>query len=158
MNYKIKYVENKNQKSEFTNKVLRELPDWFGIEKSIVEYVEQAADLPFWAAITDINECIGIFSGKIHYGSTGDIFVCAVSPQFNRIGVGSELYKEMEYYFKANKCNYVIVKTLSDIVDYEPYNKTRKFYSKHGFTKLLTLTEMWDENNPCLIMIKDIRE
>ena len=25
-----------------------------------------------------------------------------------------------------------------------------------GFKELLTLTEMWDEENPCLIMIKNI--
>jgi predicted lactoylglutathione lyase len=36
------------------------------------------------------------------------------------------------------------------------YEKTRNFYKKMGFEELVTLTEMWDENNPCLIMIKKI--
>jgi predicted lactoylglutathione lyase len=50
----------------------------------------------------------------------------------------------------------VIVKTLSDKDPDENYAKTRAFYKKIGFKKLITLTEMWDENNPCLIMIKSI--
>lgn len=39
-------------------------------------------------------------------------------------------------------------------VAYEPYEQTRKFYESIGFEPLITLTEMWDEENPCLIMIK----
>ena len=35
--------------------------------------------------------------------------------------------------------------------------KTKEFYRKMGFKELLTLTEMWDEENPCLIMIKNIK-
>ena len=48
----------------------------------------------------------------------------------------------------------MMVKTLSDIVDFEPYAQTRAFYESMGFQPLITLTEMWDEENPCLIMIK----
>jgi hypothetical protein len=42
------------------------------------------------------------------------------------------------------------------INDDKNYEKTRKFYKKMGFEELITLMEMWDENNPCLIMIKKI--
>lgn len=52
--------------------------------------------------------------------------------------------------------NYVLVKTLSDAIDYEPYARTRKFYTSVGFESLITLTEMWDEENPCLIMFKSL--
>lgn len=49
-----------------------------------------------------------------------------------------------------------MVKTLSDKVDFEPYARTRAFYEKVGFEPLVILTEMWDEENPCLIMIKHL--
>ena len=55
------------------------------------------------------------------------------------------------------KCEYIIVKTLSEIAQYKPYLKTKEFYRKMGFSELLTLTEMWDEENPCLIMIKNLK-
>ena len=47
-----------------------------------------------------------------------------------------------------------MVKTLSDAADYAPYARTRRFYRRMGFEELLTLTEMWDEDNPCLVMVK----
>ncbi len=53
-------------------------------------------------------------------------------------------------------CKYMIVKTLSEQARSEPSERTRKFYLKVGFEELITLTEMWDENNPCLIMIKKL--
>ena len=50
----------------------------------------------------------------------------------------------------------MIVKTLTDTVDFEPYAQTRKFYKSIGFESLITLTEMWDAENPCLIMFKSL--
>lgn len=37
------------EKSAICDGILRALPHWFGIEASIVDYVRQVADLPFWA-------------------------------------------------------------------------------------------------------------
>jgi len=62
----------------------------------------------------------------------------------------------VEKHFKRKGCEYVIVKTLSEKNPDIHYAKTRVFYKKMGFKELITLTEMWDENNPCLIMIKSI--
>ena len=57
--------------------------------------------------------------------------------------------------FKSN-CKYIIVKTVDERNIEKHYGKTIKFYKSIGFEKLITLPEMWDENNPCLIMIKNI--
>ncbi len=62
----------------------------------------------------------------------------------------------VEDYFKQSGCKYIIVKTLSETANYEPYERTRQFYLKVGFEQLITLTEIWDAENPCLIMIKKI--
>lgn len=35
----------------YIEKILRGLPDWFGNEKALQDYVVSVADLPFWAAI-----------------------------------------------------------------------------------------------------------
>ena len=102
--------------------------------------------------------CVGFFSCKIHYNKTGDIYVCGIDPNYQGKGIGTLLYKELKKYCIENYCDYIIVKTLSEIAKYEPYLKTVKFYEKMGFKELLTLTEMWDEENPCLIMIKNIKE
>ncbi len=155
MKYTIQFIENPSTKSQITLQLLSALPEWFGIPESNEHYVEGVKPLPFWAAY-DADKCIGFFAGKIHYQKTGDIYVCAVDPGYHHKGIGKALYEHMEKYFRDNKCTYVIVKTLSDIVEYEPYKNTHRFYKSIGFSELVTLTEMWDEENPCLIMIKRI--
>ena len=114
-------------------------------------YVSCVNKCPYWAAF-DKDNCIGFFSGKIHYNRTGDIYVCGIDPKYHGKGIGTLLYKELEKYFVENNCKYIIVKTLSE----KNYEKTRKFYIKNGFEELITLIEIWDEYNPCLIMIKKI--
>ncbi|MCX7772751.1 MAG: GNAT family N-acetyltransferase [Clostridia bacterium] len=143
-------------KSRYAEKVLRRLPEWFGNEKSLCEYVERVAELPFWAALNGSGECIGFLSVKIHYGHTGDIYVCGVLPEYHKKGVGKSLFSAADEYLIQQGCRYVIVQTLSETAHYEPYDKTRAFYLSIGFEPLITLTEMWDEENPCLIMIKSL--
>lgn len=148
--------EDNPTKSIYTKEVLEKLPQWFGDKQSLDDYVEQVAEFPYWAALNQQNKCIGFFSVKRHYRHTGEIFVCGVLPEYHGSGIGRALYKMAEKYFAENGCKWVIVKTLSDAVKYEPYARTRAFYKSVGFEPLITLTEMWNEKNLCLIMIKTL--
>lgn len=147
-------IRDDDKKSCCTRDILTKLPEWFGNEQAVEEYVERVREYPYWAAMDGTGRCIGFFSVKIHYQHTGDIFVCGVLPEYQHEGIGKALYDMVEQYFIGQGCNYVIVKTLSDTVDFKPYAQTRDFYRSVGFEPLITLTEMWDEDNPCLIMIK----
>lgn len=149
-------IEDGAAKSAYARAVLEKLPEWFGNRTALNEYVAAVAGLPFWAALDGSGACAGFFAAKTHYGHTGDIFVCGVLPEYQRMGIGKALYAMAEEYFAGAGCKYVIVKTLSDAVGYEPYARTRSFYKSVGFEPLITLTEMWDEANPCLIMFKPI--
>jgi ribosomal protein S18 acetylase RimI-like enzyme len=155
MGYKITEIVDNNKKAEYTNSILRKLPEWFGIEKSIQDYVNTVHEYPFWAAF-DNDNCIGFFSGKIHHNRTGDIYVCGIDPNYHGKGIGMLLYNELEKYFIQNNCEYIIVKTVDEINPEKHYTQTVKFYESIGFKKLITLPEVWDKNNPCLIMIKII--
>jgi ribosomal protein S18 acetylase RimI-like enzyme len=130
--YKILEIKDNGKKEEYTGKILRKLPEWFGNEEALLEYVNTVNKYPFFAAFDEEN-CIGFFSGKIHYNRTGDIYVCGIAPEYHGKGIGTLLYKELEKYFIENSCEYVIVKTLSEVSQYEPYLKTKKFYTKMGF-------------------------
>ena len=155
MEYDIIEIKDNNKKAEYTKLILEKLPDRFGNEKGLQNFINTVCEYPFWAALHNDN-CIGFYSGKIHYSRTGEIYVCGIDPNYHGRGIGTLLYKKVEDYFTQNNCEYVIVKTLSDISNYEPYLKTKGFYIKMGFKELLTLTEMWDKDNPCLIMIKNL--
>lgn len=156
MNIRIVEVKDSSMKSHYAEPILRALPEWFGIEQAIKDYVQGVASLPFWIAVDHDDTCVGFISLKVHYGHTGDIYVMGVLPDYHRKGVGRLLMAEAEKYLKNSHCKFIIVKTLSDIVGYEPYERTRMFYKSVGFEELITLTEMWDAENPCLIMIKTI--
>jgi ribosomal protein S18 acetylase RimI-like enzyme len=147
-------IKDENLKSQYSNEVLQELPEWFGNENSLCQYASDVRKFPYWAAFDENGKCIGFISIKTHYDLTGDIYVIGILPEYHREGIGRKLYASAEEYLILNKYRYVIVKTLSEKAQYEPYEKTRKFYLSIGFEPLITLTEMWDEENPCLIMIK----
>ncbi len=152
--FHIDRIQNNEQKSRYTKEILEKLPEWFGNKKALDEYVEKVREYPYWAALDRTGKCIGFFSAKIHYHHTGEIFVCGVLTEYQHNGIGKALYYTVEKYFLQKGCKYVVVKTLSDIVEFEPYQRTREFYKCVGFRSLITLTEMWDEKNPCLIMLK----
>lgn len=90
--YHIAEISQGEQKSFYARAVLESLPDWFGNKESLEEYVKGVGDLPFWAALNGEGECLGFLSVRIHYGHTGDIYVCGVRPQCHRMGVGRALY------------------------------------------------------------------
>ncbi len=152
---KIVGIDDGRQKSLYTEKVLRRLPDWFGIETALADYVAGVSKLPFWVAM-DGDDCVGVAAVKIHHGHTGEIYVMGILPEYHRRGIGMQLMEAADIYFKGNGCKYVVVKTLSALVKSNHYHRTRKFYLSVGFEPLITLTEVWDEDNPCLIMIKRI--
>lgn len=60
----------------------------------------------------------------------------------------------LEKYAKINY-KYLQVKTV-DEGHYKEYDQTIAFYKKMGFSKLEVFPDLWDEWNPCLVMVKAI--
>ncbi len=156
MNHVIVEITGGEKKSTCADTILRALPDWFGVEEAVNDYVEDVADLPVWVAMDHGGNCLGFVAVKIHHGHTGDIYVLGVLPEHHGQGIGKKLVETAYEYFSEQGCKYVIVKTLSDVAESEEYDKTRQFYLRVGFEPLITLTEMWEEDSPCLLMIKHL--
>ena len=53
-------------------RILRDLPEWFGIETSVIEYVESLAALPGFVAIVD-GEVAGFLALKEHYPDASEV-------------------------------------------------------------------------------------
>ncbi|MGN1250878.1 MAG: GNAT family N-acetyltransferase [Candidatus Spyradocola sp.] len=153
MSFAIRRLDDPAEKSVCVRSVLTRLPAWFGDAAAVSGYADQAAGLACWAAEIG-GVCAGILAAAVHYGHTGEVVVCGVLPEVHGRGIGTALYLAAEAYFRAEGYRYAVVKTLSDAADYAPYESTRRFYRRMGFEALLTLTEMWDEHNPCLVMLK----
>ena len=152
---KIVEIVNANEKSKLCNGILRALPGWFGVEQSIVEYVQAVADMPFYAA-EENGEFVGFVAIKVHNADTCEVCVMGVLPQHHRHGVGRELIEACEAYGRSHGMTFLTVKTLDASRPDEGYARTRRFYTAMGFKPLEVFPLLWDEANPCLFMAKCI--
>lgn len=78
--------------------------------------------------------------------------------EYHRKGIGHHLMEACVQYCKEHEHKFLTVKTLDESAVNEPYNGTRAFYKKEGFYPLEVFTCVWDEDNPCLFMVKVISE
>jgi len=155
--YQILEITDGSLKKKYTEEILRLLPDWFGNEAGLMDYVNTVSDYPFFGAFEG-EACVGFFSGMIHHGRTGEIYVCALHPAHHRKGLGKKLYETLEDYFIDQGCEYVMVKTLSPLRESVHYAQTRNFYHTVGFKDFYTNKAIWGHENPCLIMVKNIEK
>ena len=150
---KFEYLEK--GKPEITEKILRSLPDWFGIEESTAAYIEKSKELPMVIAY-ESGEPIGFISIKNHSPFTSELYVMGVDPKFHRKSCGSKMVEEVERVLSTQGVEFLQVKTLSEGRESEFYKKTRLFYKSQGFREVEVFPTLWDKSNPCLLMIKGI--
>ena len=149
----IKIYEITEQKGDICNRLLRSLPEWFGIEKAIQDYVCDVENMSTFVAEIK-GAIIGFISLNKHNKFTAEIHVMAVDKKFHGKGVGKKLISEAEKYLRDQNFNYLTVKTLSPSHPNREYDLTRKFYEAVGFKPLEEFKTLWDKSNPCLFMLK----
>ncbi|WP_055668682.1 GNAT family N-acetyltransferase [Desnuesiella massiliensis] len=151
----IKTLSNKEEKSEITNYILRRLPEWFGIESAIVDYVKGVMNTDFYAAY-DGSEPIGFISTKLNNKYTAEIYVIGILKEYHNNGIGKKLLEMSQESLIKEKVKFLMVKTLGESHADKNYRKTREFYNKTGFYPLEEIKEIWGKENPCLIMVKNL--
>ena len=144
-----------DEKAVICNDILRALPNWFGIEPSILDYVNQVRKLPFYTAYEN-SKPLGFVALKIHNPYTAEVCVMGVLEGYHRRGIGKKLIALCEDYCVDNGMEFLTVKTLDQSREDEGYEKTRLFYRAVGFKPLEVFPLLWDEYNPCLFMAKYI--
>lgn len=149
----IKIITDNELKSKITNEVLRDLPEWFGIEESLVEYVNNVVKYPF-IAIYEGDEVAGFYSLREENKYTLDMYVLGIKKKFHGKGLGTQLQEWANKFAMEQGYKQMIVLTLSNKSTDKNYAMTRKFYYKMGFIDLYESDKIWDEYNPTLIMVK----
>lgn len=135
--------------------LLRSLPDWFGLEHAIVQYEKEIRTIPTFVVRID-KKLIGFMSLNRHFPTAAEIQVMGVDKEHHRKGIGRQLIEKGEAYLKEDGCNFLQVKTLSPTREDENYAKTRLFYEGMGFQPLQEFPTLWDEANPCLMLVKTL--
>ena len=133
--------------------MLRDLPEWFGIEEATRQYIEDAATLPTLAVDPDL----GFLCLKQHTPRAAEIYVMGVRRAQHRKGIGRALVAAAESWCRVRGIPYLHVKTLGPSRPDPGYDATRSFYEAVGFVALEELHGLWDENNPTLVLVKDVQ-
>jgi GNAT superfamily N-acetyltransferase len=133
--------------------ILRSLPDWFGIEEALTQYSTEIDRLPTLLAC-EAERVIGFASLKQHNPCSAEVYVMGIRPDMHRQGIGRALLQQAHEWLKSQGIEYLQVKTLGPSHPDESYAKTRVFYEAMGFRPLEELEQIWDEHNPCLIMVR----
>lgn len=149
-------LKSPDEKSQICNTILRSLPNWFGIESAIIEYVNDVKKLRTWKIELN-NEVVGFIALNEHSHYAAEIHVMGILQQHHSKGLGKQLIQEIESILFLEGFKYLTVKTLSAKRPDEYYDKTRAFYLKMGFTVLEEFKNLWSEENPCLMLIKMIQ-
>lgn len=153
---KILKIDSPNEKATICSTILRNLPNWFGIESFIEKYVNESKMMPFFTAIYN-KKTVGFVAMKIHNAYTAEIYVMGVLQKYQRKGIGKELIEYCESFCKDDKIEYLTVKTLDKSAKDPNYEKTRNFYLSMKFRPLEVFPQLWDKNNPCLFMAKFLK-
>lgn len=149
----IKEILNEQLKSEITEKVLRNLPEWFGNEEALLNYIDTVKGKKYYCAYDGHKE-VGFLSVKLNNQFTGEIYVTGILKEYHKKGIGTKLVNIAENYLLQLGYKFFMVKTLGESSEYEYYKRTRDFYRAVGFYPIAEFNEIWDADNPCLIMIK----
>ena len=135
--------------------ILRSLPAWFAVEAAIVQYTAEIDSLPTFLAC-EAGEVMGFLCIKQHYPTSAEVLVMGIQQDAHRQGMGRALLQQAQVWLKDQGVEYLQVKTLGTSRPDPNYAKTRTFYLAMGFTPLEEFTQIWDENNPCLLLVKKL--
>lgn len=142
------------------DRILHALPDWFEIESSILEYVEEAGELatfvamPAAAGTEKAGDAIGFLTVKPTSECALELHVMGVLQAWHRRGVGRALVDAAAAYARGQGNEILHVKTLAPSHPDPGYALTRTFYLAMGFRPLEEIPEIWGPENPCLLLVR----
>lgn len=147
-------IESPERKQTIAREVLEDLPEWFGIPESKEEYIRESAGMPFFAAQKN-GEDLGFMAMKETSAHACEIYVTGVKKRVHRCGAGRAMFAAFEAFAREKGYRLIQVKTVAPGY-YPEYDATVAFYRSVGFLPLEVFPTLWDEANPCLILVKPL--
>lgn len=134
--------------------IAKELPQYF-TEEGINTMNKDLRTHQLYTAI-DSEEVVGFITVEQRSHEVSEISWMAVKPNCQRQGIGSALIDYITTDLLSQGVKLLEAKTLSEDIEYSPYENTRRFYGKMGFMHLETIDPYpgWEAGSPCAIYIK----
>jgi len=137
-------VTSGQQAPQTVDRLLRLLPDWFGIESAYAQYVVKAHELPAYlawpargsAVKAQEPQPVGVLLAARHFPQSAEVYLMAVAPTMHRRGIGRALVEALEADLNADGVELLQVKTRGPSLPHASYEQTRRFYLHMGFRPL----------------------
>jgi len=139
-----------------SERVLRTLPRWFGIEESLVEYAQNTAHLPTFVVKED-ELIVGFLSLQEHFPEAWEVHCVAIAAEYRGKGLGRQLHECAEGWLVAKGAIILQVKTLAESHSSTAYAETRKFYHSLGYKPTEVFPTLWAPHLPVLQLVKVLR-
>lgn len=150
----VKAITDKNEKRTIAKKILESLPEWFGIEESREEYIQESREQDFITAVKN-NSPVGFLCLKETGKDTVELAVMGIMKEYHRQGIGRELFVAAKELAIQKGYSFMQVKTVQ-MGRYDRYDDTNRFYKSLGFKEFEIFPTLWDEHNPCQIYVMSL--
>ena len=135
-------------------RILRELPQWFGIESALLNYAHEAETLLNFIAVAG-DRMVGFVTLREHNLVSLELNCIALLPSWHRAGLGRRLCATAEDWWAGRGGRLIHVKTLGASRANEHYARTRAFYDALGYIPVEEFSDLWP-GNPCLLLVKPL--
>lgn len=154
----IKQITRYEEKVSVVEKVIADLPDWFGQGTKItdVEKMSGSFENVLVFAAYEADEVVGFISIKNNMPNVVEIGDLGVLSSMHGKGIGKKLVAKIEEYCRKNEIRFLTVKTIDESSDNDSYKGTRAFYKALKFEPIDVFPNLWGEGFPCLFSIKCI--
>jgi len=139
---------------ESAERILRELPQWFGIESALLKYAHDAEALLNFLAVVE-EQMVGFVTMREHNPVSLELNCIALLPSWHRAGLGRRLCAAAEEWWAGRGGRLVQIKTLGAARANEHYARTRAFYYALGYLPVEEFPDLWP-GNPCLLLVKPV--
>ena len=134
-------------------RVLRTLPRWFGIEKSLLEYARNTRAMTTFVAELE-GEVVAFISLQQHFSSAWEVNCIAVDATHRCLGLGKRLHEKAESWLVSQRATLLQVKTLAETHPSSEYAQTRAFYNAIGYKALEVFPALWAPHLPVVQLVK----
>ena len=135
--------------------ILRGLPEWFGLEAPLLQFIDDLARLPGLVAVEG-DDVLGFAVLHDYSAEASELHVLAVRRDRHHQDIGRALLKRAAADLAARGVRLLRVKTLGPSSGDPNYAKTRAFYLAMGFLPLEETTAFWGQDQPALIMVRPL--
>ncbi len=151
----IKQLIESDEKKKIIRSVLEALPDWFAVEESREQYINESPERPTFVAY-DGDKPAGFLCLKETGKETVELAVMGVLKEYHRKGIGRQLFDMVKTFAVEKGYDFMQVKTVK-MGMYEDYDATNRFYQALGFKEFEVFPTLWDQANPCQIYVMSLK-